>query len=170
MGEIIVKTTSDKKFICDLDHEWKCWTEIDYEPIVFGNVLCFKDCPENHTIQIIKVIGLLHNFGGLSFMYSLHDDGNIYVKISGFVYPPGYMIGAIFGGFCAFIAFIGKGLFSGIIHYSKKLRSNNVSLTNENLSALYQSLSTIPIYGHTLSPSCGTYKAISSSGKDVSRR
>jgi hypothetical protein len=116
MGEIMVRTASNKNFICDLDNERECWTEIDYEPLVVGKVLCFmEDCSDKHTMQIIKATGRLHNFGELSFIYSLHDDGNIYVKQTGFVYLPGYMMGAILGGFSAFIAFVGKYLFLGII-------------------------------------------------------
>lgn len=58
MGDIIVQVASNKKFICDLDNEKECWTEIDYEPVVFGEVLCFIDnCPDTHTRQIIKARG-----------------------------------------------------------------------------------------------------------------
>jgi len=121
MGDIIIRTTSDKKFICNSYHEERCWIEIDYEPLVFGKVLCFmEDCPDNQTMQIIKATGRLHNFGELSFIYSLHDDGIIYVKHTGLVYLPGYMIGAIIGGFCAFIAFIGKHLFLRVISLFQK--------------------------------------------------
>lgn len=121
MGDIIVRTASNKNFICDLDNEKECWTEIDYEPLVFGEVLCFmEDCPDDHTMQIIKATGRLHSFGELSFIYSLHDNGIIYVKQTGFVYLPGYMAGVILGGFCAFIAFVGKYLFLRIISFFQR--------------------------------------------------
>jgi hypothetical protein len=121
MGDIIVTTASNKNFICDLDNEKECWTEIDYEPLVNGRVLCFMgDCPDSHTMQIMKVTGRLHNFGELSFLYSLGDDGIIHVRQMGSVYLPGYMMGALLGGLSAFIAFISKYLFSGIIFLSKR--------------------------------------------------
>lgn len=121
MGDIIVTTTSNKKFICDLDNEKKCWTEIDYEPLVSGRVLCFiEDCPDSHTIQIIRATGQLHSFGELSFLYSLRDDGTIQVKQTGSVYLPGYMMGVLLGGLSAFIAFIGKYLFLGMMSLFKR--------------------------------------------------
>lgn len=123
MGEIIVKTASNKIFMCDLDNEKACWTEIDYEPLIFGNVLCFmENCPDNHIVQVIKATGRLHNFGELSFIYTLHDDGTIYVKQTGFVYLAGYMMGAILGGICASIVFIVNYLFIGMNSF---LRSNS---------------------------------------------
>jgi len=121
MGDVIVKTASDKNFVCNSYNEDRCWTEIDYEPIVFGKVLCFlENCPDNHTVQMIKATGQLHNFGELSFIYALHDDGNIYLKHTGFVYLPGYMMGVILGGFCAFIVFIGRYVFLSIISFIPK--------------------------------------------------
>ncbi len=121
MGEVIVRTTSNKKFICDLGNEKECWAEIDYEPFAFGKVLCFmEDCSDNHTLQIIKATGQSHNFGELSFVYFLNDSGTIYVKETGFVYPEGYMMGAILGGFCAFVAFVGKHLILGVIPMFKR--------------------------------------------------
>lgn len=115
-GDIVIRTESDKEFTCNIYHEERCWTEIDYEPLVFGTILCFReDCPDSQTTQMVKATGQLHNFGELSFIYSLRDDGVIYVKHSGFVYLPGYLMGAILGGCCAFFAFVGKYLFLGII-------------------------------------------------------
>jgi hypothetical protein len=112
MGDIIITTTSNKKFICDLDHENECWTEINYEPLFFGKVICFiKDCPNDKTKQMVEAVGRLHSFGELSIVYSLHNDGSIYVKQTGMIYASGYLIGAILGGVCAVIAFIGKHLF-----------------------------------------------------------
>jgi hypothetical protein len=121
MGDIIIITASKKKFICNLDSEKECWTEIDYEPLTFGKVLCFmQDCPDNHTMQIIKATGQFHNFGEISFIYSLLDDGIIYVKQTGFIYLPGYMMGAIIGGVCALIAFIAKYLFLRISSFFRR--------------------------------------------------
>jgi len=120
MGKIIVTTTSNKKFICNLGNEKECWTEIDYEPFAFGTIQCFENCRDNQVVQIIRATGQLHNFGELSFIYSLHDDGSVYVKQTGLVYLPGYIMGVIFGGFCALIAFIGKQLFMSIISLLRK--------------------------------------------------
>jgi|GEM_PF-3822489 hypothetical protein len=115
MGDIIVGTASNKKLICNLSHEKECWTEINYEPLIFGKALCFmQNCPDNHTIQIVKVTGQMHSFGELSFTYSLHDNGTIYVKQSGFIYLAGYIMGIFVGGVCSLIAFIVKSLWLGI--------------------------------------------------------
>jgi hypothetical protein len=115
MGDIIITTTSNKKFICDLDHEKECWTEINYEPLVFGKVICFTtDCPDDDTKQMVEAVGQLHNFGELSILYSLHNDGSIYVKQTGIIYASGYLMGMVLGGVCAVVAFIGKYLFFGI--------------------------------------------------------
>jgi hypothetical protein len=116
MGDVIIRTTTDEKFICDLDNEKECWAKVDYEPIVFGKIVCFKEsCPDNHTVQIVKTTGQYHNFGELSFTYLLHEDGVIYVRQSGRLYLPGYLMGVIFGGICAAIAFVGRVLFLGLI-------------------------------------------------------
>jgi hypothetical protein len=121
LGEVIIETTSNKKFICDLKNEKECWTEIDYEPVVFGKTLCFmEDCSDNHTLQIMKTTAQIHSFGELSTIYSLKDDGIIYVKHTGFPYLPGYMMGVIIGVLCSFIAFIGKYLFLGVISLFQK--------------------------------------------------
>lgn len=121
MGDIIVGTASNKKFICNLDNEEECWIAIDYDPWDMGRTLCFmEDCPNKNTVQMTKATGQSHNFGELSFIYSLHDDGIVYVKQTGFVYLPGYMMGAILGGFCAFVAFVSKHLFWGIVSFFQK--------------------------------------------------
>jgi len=124
MGGIIIRTRSNKDFTCDLDQEEECWTEIDYAAMSFGEVLCFvDDCPDEHTVQIVRAIGLMHNFGALSFKYSLRDDGNIYVKHTGIVFPTGFLMGAILGGVCAFIAFLGKYLIFAVLAAFQRIRS-----------------------------------------------
>lgn len=121
MGDIIITTASNKNFICDLDSEKECWTEIDYEPLLIGRVLCFMgDCPDSHTIQIMKASGRLHSFGELSFFYSLRDDGTIHVKQTGSVYLPGFMMGVLFGGLSAFLVFSSKYLMIGMMSILKR--------------------------------------------------
>lgn len=121
MSDVIVQTISNKKFKCNLRNEKECWTEVDYEPLELGKTLCsMEDCSNDHTVQMIRATRLAHSFGEISNIYSLHDDGIIYVRQTGFVYLEGYMMGAILGGFCAFIAFIGKYLFLGVISLFQK--------------------------------------------------
>lgn len=114
MGSILVDTVTNKKYECDLGNETVCWTEIDYEPIPFGTVLCFENCFDDNVRQIIKATGQYHNFGELSFTYALRDDGLIYVKHSGFLYLPGYMMGVFLGGICTVVVVLGKYLFLSI--------------------------------------------------------
>ena len=124
-GGIVIKTISNKMLVCNSYHEERCWTEIEHEPILFGDILCFKeDCPDQRTLQMIKATGRLHNFGELSFIYSFRDDGYIYIRHKGLVYLPGYMMGAIIGGICVLIAFIGKHLFYGISKFLHRDSSN----------------------------------------------
>jgi len=126
MGEVIVRTLSNKKLTCNIYNEKSCWTEIDYDPWDIGKTLCFmEDCPDKNTVQMTKATGQAHSFGELSTIYSLHDDGIIYVKQTGFVYLPGYMMGAILGGFCASIGLIGKYLFLSMISFFRNRQQAN---------------------------------------------
>ena len=120
LGKIIVTTDSNKKFVCDLENEKDCWTEVDYQPYALGTLQCYKDCRDKHIVQIISATGQFHNFGALSHIYSLHDDGSIFVKETGAIYLPGYVLGGIAGGICALIAFIGKRLLMTIISLFEK--------------------------------------------------
>lgn len=112
MSEVIIKTVSNEKFKCNLGNEKECWTVVQYEPLELGKSECFiVDCPNKKIIQMMRATSLAHSFGEVSNIYSLHNDGVIYVKQTGFVYIEGYIMGAILGGLCALITFIGKRLY-----------------------------------------------------------
>lgn len=123
LGDVIVRTISNNKLLCNIDHEEECWTEVDYDPLDLGKILCVGNCPNKHTMQMMEATVLVHSFVVVSTRYSLNDDGIIYIKQKGVIYPDGYMIGAIVGGFCAFIAFLGKDLIFTILDVFKRGRS-----------------------------------------------
>src|SRR5688572_20246401 len=52
LGDVIVRTISNKKFICNIFHEEVCWTEVDYDPLELGTTLCAGDCPNKHAEQM----------------------------------------------------------------------------------------------------------------------
>ena len=110
MSNILIDTVTDNKYECNLNNESDCWTEVNYEPIAFGTVLCFRNCHDRNVKQVIKATGQNHSFGEVSFIYELRDDGVIYVRHMGFLYLPGYMLGTFIGALSAFIAYIFKRL------------------------------------------------------------
>ncbi len=123
LGDLVVRTISKKKFFCSIIHEEECWIEVDYDPLDFGKTLCAGDCPNKHTVQMMETTALAHTFVAVTMTYSLNDDGIIYLKQKGIIYPHGYMMGAFIGGFCAFTAFLGKNLIFTILDAFKRRRS-----------------------------------------------
>ena len=123
LGVVIVGTISNNKFICNIIHEEECWTEVDYDPLELGKTLCAGDCPNKHTVQVTETTALAHSFAAVTMTYSLNDDGIIYLKQKGIIYPHGYMIGVLVGGFCGFIAFLGKYLIFTILSAFKRGQS-----------------------------------------------
>jgi hypothetical protein len=116
MGDVIVQTVSNKKYACDIYSEKECWTELDanIEPLNWGKTLCLMaDCPGNHIVQITIASNASHGLAQVSTRYSLHDDGSIYVKQSGFIDYLGCMVGMFVGSLFAVIAFLGKQMFRG---------------------------------------------------------
>lgn len=108
MGDITIETNSQKKFQCNIYHKKECWTEHDtyYKPINLGKTLCLGDCLDKHTLHMMRSSYEVLFFARPSILYSLHDDGIIYVKRSGIILWPGYVMGAVFGSFCAFVVFL----------------------------------------------------------------
>ena len=123
MGDVVVRTISNKRFMCNIYDEKACWVELDTQYGLFegSKTLCFKgNCPDERTVQMEKAGAALHGFGEPSTIYSLRANGAIYVKQTGIVYWPGYVAGIIIGGFCAFVVFVGKNLFLGIISFAQR--------------------------------------------------
>jgi hypothetical protein len=115
---VTVRTTSDEKFLCNIYNEKECWIEVRYESLQGRPLWCFpEDYSTEHTVQIVKACSQSHNFGIIGTIYSLHDDGIIYVKHKGYISPEGYCFGTIFGLFFAILAFIGKRLFLAITSF-----------------------------------------------------
>lgn len=110
MGDITIETFSKKKFLCNIDYEKECWTELEsnYRPLNLGKTLCSQDCLDKHTVQMMMSSYEFLFFARPSTLYALHDDGNVYVKQTGVVFWPGYVMAVIFGVFCASIAVLGK--------------------------------------------------------------
>jgi hypothetical protein len=118
MGDVVVRTITNKMFRCNIYDKEACWFEqvTQYPPFDGSETLCFEgNCPDEHTVQMRKVSAALHGFGEPSTIYSLRDNGMVFVKQTGVIYWPGYVVGAVLGGICAFIAFTGKNLLIGII-------------------------------------------------------
>jgi hypothetical protein len=115
LSDVIVQTTSNKKYSCNIFNEKECWTKVDYTPLQLGKTSCFmNDCPNTNVVQITRAIIQVHNFGEVSNIYALHNDGTIYVKQTGFVYLEGYVMGVLLGAFCASITFVCKYIFRSI--------------------------------------------------------
>ena len=109
LGDVTVRTFSNKKLTCNIYSEEECWTEIDGNPWDMSTSLCFmKDCPNNEIVQMKKTTIQNHNFGESTTIYSLNDKGVVSIKQTGFIYYTGYMIATMLAAICAFIVFIGK--------------------------------------------------------------
>jgi hypothetical protein len=110
MGDITIETFSNNKFLCNIGHEKECWTKLEsnYKPLNLGKTLCSQDCLDENTVQMMMSSYEFLFFARPSILYALHDDGDIYVKQTGIVFWPGYVIAVLFGGFCAFVAFLCK--------------------------------------------------------------
>jgi hypothetical protein len=110
MGDITIETISQKKFLCNIYHEDSCWSERDtnFKPINLGKTLCLGDCPDKHMIQIMRSRYEVFVFARISILYSLNEDGTVYVKRSGIVFWPGYIMGVVFGGLCTIVTFFVK--------------------------------------------------------------
>ena|SRR5215217_408931 len=110
LGDVIVRTVSNKKFLCNIVHEEECWIEVDYQPLSMGKTLCEGNCPNTYNLQIMESTVLAHSFVAVSTRYSLNNDGVIRIKQKVVVFPDGYMIGVILGLFCSGVAFAVKYL------------------------------------------------------------
>jgi hypothetical protein len=108
MGDVTIETMSNKKLLCNIDHEKECWVKLDnnYQPFNLGKTLCLEDCPDKHTLQMMSASYEILFFARPAILYALHDDGIIYVRHTGIIFWPGYIMGVILGGFCAFIVFL----------------------------------------------------------------
>jgi hypothetical protein len=80
IDSVIVETTSNKKYSCNISTQNECWKEVVSVPAENTNCVPPRDLPKPLTSVVeIQQSSFLTPGGMTESAYALHEDGNIYV-------------------------------------------------------------------------------------------